>query len=161
MLNGKALHTKFFSQESQQPAETTLQQYTASVETRPESQLANDGLQRIQTAKPEEEVSKELPDFIDLLLQNGRRVTVFGKVPDPNREQTFIIAGSAHNPVTDERRPVALVVNAHTTLLNRDGRYITDIAKAVGELEEGELVVVGGKSSKRGVITCNILKMDR
>lgn len=161
MLNGKVLHPEFFSQKSQQPAETTLQQYTATVETKPASQLANDGLQRVQAAKPEEEVSKEIPDFINLLLQDGRRVTVFGKVSDSNREQTFIIAGSAHDPITDERRPVALVVNAHTTLLNRNGRYITDVAKVVGELEEGELVVVEGKSSKRGVITCNILKVDR
>jgi YegS/Rv2252/BmrU family lipid kinase len=152
MPNGKVLHAGFFSQKSQEPGETTLQQYTAAVETRPDSQLTDSDMETVQATKPEEEVGKELPDFIDLLLQNGRRVTVLGKVPDPARGQTFIIAGSAHNPVTDERRPIAIVVNAHTTLLNRDGRFITNVVKAVGELGEGKLVVVEGKSSKRGVI---------
>ena len=155
MPNGKVIHSGLFSQKSQHPAETTLQQYTAAVETTPESQLVDNGMQSAQATKPEEEVSK--PDFIDTLLQNGRRVTVFGKVPDPNREQTFIIAGSVHNPVTDERRPVALVVNAHTRLLNHDGQPIADVSKAVGELGEGELVFVEGKSSKRGVIACSTL----
>ncbi|MBA2680983.1 MAG: YegS/Rv2252/BmrU family lipid kinase [Ktedonobacteraceae bacterium] len=151
--DGKVLRAGLFSQKSGEPAETTLQQYTTAVETTPESQLADDGIQKAQATKPEEEVSKELPDFVDRLLQNGQRVTVFGKVPDPNREQTFIIAGSVHNPITDERKPVAIVVNAHTTVLNRDGQSITDVAKTVGELGEGKLVVVEGKSSKRGAIS--------
>lgn len=147
--DGKAPHSGPFSQKSQQPLETALQQYTAAVETKPESRLVSNGT---QATKHEEEVSKELPGFIDVLLQNGRKVTVLGKVPDATREQTFIIAGSLHNPLTDERRPVAIVVNADTTILNRAGRYMTSVSRAVGELEEGKLVVVEGKRSKRGVI---------
>lgn len=148
---GKPPHTGILPHRSDQPLETALQQYTVAVETRPESQLAGDA-EDAKVTKHEEEVSKELPSFIDALLQNGQKVTVLGKVPDPARERTFIIAGSIHDPVTDELKPVAIVVDAATTILNRAGRYMTSVSKAVGELEEGKLVVVEGKKSKRGVI---------
>ena len=138
---------------SQQPLESALQQYTVAVETKPESQLMHSGEQETkheEESKPEEEVNA--PGFIRDLLQNGRKVTVIGKVPNPAHDHTFIIAGSIRNPMTDELRPVAVVVDAHTTLLNRAGRTMTDVAMVVGELEEGKQLIVEGKVSKRGVI---------
>ncbi|GAC1361343.1 MAG: hypothetical protein NVS2B12_21470 [Ktedonobacteraceae bacterium] len=129
--------------------ETSLQQHTVAIETQPEAQIAHSDVQGV---RHEEEASQELPSFIDFLLRSGRKVTMAGKVSDPARDQTFIIAGGLHNPLTDERRPVAVVINADTTILNRAGRYMTSVSGVVGELEEGKLLVVEGKMSKRGVI---------
>ncbi len=147
--DGKEVHEKALSHEGQTPLESALQQYTAAVETKPASQLNAGSEKEILT---EEEVSKEVPDFINELLQKGRKVTVVGKVPNPAQDHTFIVAGSITNPATDERRPIAIMVNANTTFLNRMGRSMSDVSAIVGELGEGKQIVVEGKMGKRGAI---------
>ena len=75
-----------------------------------------------------------------------------GKTPDPERKDTYIIAGSVQNQMTGEIVPVAVVVNGKTVAFNRDGQQVSSISRAVQELREESVIVVDGPKSKRSVI---------
>ncbi len=100
--------------------------------------------------KHDEEMSKEFPALVASLLENGRKITVVGKVPNPEKAGTYIIAGGATKESTGEIKPVAVVVDAETTIFNQDGRH--EQTEAIQGLQEGASLVVEGKKSKRGVI---------
>ncbi len=108
-----------------------------------------------QDTKHAEDVKKELPTFVHALFENGRKVTVVGRAPLPDRQSTWIIAGSTTKASTGETRPVAVVVNEKTTIFNRQGDELP--AGAIDELREGAAIIIDGKKSKRGVIEANRL----
>ena len=84
------------------------------------------------------------------LLDNGRRVKVIGVTADPQKKDTYIIAGVTAKRSTGEDKPVAVRIDDDTTVTRRTGEHLPPaIAK---ELQEGELILVEGKQSKRGVI---------
>ena len=94
---------------------------------------------------------------MDKLLENGRKVTVVGKVPVADKQATYIIAGGTLKDITGETRPVAVVVNEKTTVYNHQGDKLS--SQAVEELQEGAVIIVEGEKSKRGVIAAARLVM--
>lgn len=78
------------------------------------------------------------------------KVTVVGVVPIPEKQNTYIIAGSYKKQDTDEIETVAVRINDHTHVLNSEGALIS--STAVLELQEGGKIVVEGDKTKRGVI---------
>jgi hypothetical protein len=118
-----------------------VQEHPAKEEAHPE---------HAQDDKHEEDPKKDAPALVQGLLENGRKVTVVGNVPLADKQATYIIAGSTLKASTGETRPVAVVVNAKTTIFNRQGDPLP--APAIEELQEGAVIMVEGKKSKRGVI---------
>ncbi len=100
--------------------------------------------------KPNEEEQKELAERVSKLMEQGRKVTVVGASPNPDKKETYIIAGGVHKQSTGGTRPVAVRVNGNTTVLRQTGE--TASPAVVQELQEGSEIVVEGKKSKRGVI---------
>jgi YegS/Rv2252/BmrU family lipid kinase len=90
------------------------------------------------------------PEELDALLEHGRKVTVVGVGPDPEREGTYIVAGGTSDRKTGESKPVAVRIDHDTTLARSTGEPLS-LASAA-ELPEGGVIVVEGKRSKRGVI---------
>ena len=123
---------------------TTKQRHTGGEESLPSSQMHRPG------GKQAEDVQKELPELVNALFEDGRKVVVIGKAPDVAKKQAYIIAGNAPKRTTGEMRPVAVVVNSNTAVFNREGMHVS--SNAIRELQEGAVVVVEGKKSKRGVI---------
>lgn len=120
---------------SQQPAQNTPQQAT----NRPQG------------------VIQELPKLIQALQAHGRKVKVIGAAPNPDKNDTYIIAGTYTEANTDETRPVGVVVDAKTTILNAKGEQVSPAD--VQELQEGATVVVEGNNNKQGVIQASSLMM--
>jgi len=108
------------------------------------------GQQQNQSNNHSEETQKEPPELISGLLDHGTKVTVVGVAPDPNKKETYIIAGTIQDPNTGDTRPVALPVNDHVTILRRNGEHATPAS--VQELQSGAEIVADGKKSKRGAI---------
>src|SRR6266516_504329 len=127
-------------------SQTALHERTTTEEARPKHE---------QDTKHAEDVKKELPTFVHALFENGRKVTVVGRAPLPDRQSIWIIAGSTTKASTGETRPVAVVVNEKTTIFNRQGDELP--AGAIDELREGAAIIIDGKKSKRGVIEANRL----
>ena len=90
------------------------------------------------------------PEQIDALLEHGRKVTVVGVCPNPERRGTCIVAGGTSEKKTGESKPVAVRIDHNTTLVRSTGEPLP--AAFAAELPEGGVIVVEGKQSKRGVI---------
>ncbi|GAC1690433.1 MAG: hypothetical protein PVS3B3_12960 [Ktedonobacteraceae bacterium] len=84
-------------------------------------------------------------------------MTVVGKAPNPEKKDTYIIAGGTVKQATGEIKPVAVVVNGDTTILNREGVRVS--LHEVRNVQEGMVLVVEGKKSKRGVIEATRMVM--
>jgi len=87
---------------------------------------------------------------IATLLASGRKVTVIGAGPNPERKGTFIVAGMTSDDETGESRPVAVRIDEDTTFVSRTGEPLP--AGFAATLPEGAVIVVEGKQTKRGVI---------
>ncbi len=134
--------------------QTEQQQQTEAEEVRPAEQP---DLQQEDSKKHEEDIRKELPGLVSSLLTNGRKVTVVGKAPNPEKKDTYIIAGGSVKQATGEIKPVAVVVNGNTTILNREGARVS--LSEVRNVQEGMVLVVEGTKSKRGVIEATRMVM--
>ncbi len=134
--------------------QTEQQQQTEAEEVRPVEQP---DAEQEDSKKREEDIRKELPGLVSSLLTNGRKVTVVGKAPNPEKKGTYIIAGGSIKQATGETKPVAVVVNSDTTILNREGARVS--LNAVRNVQEGMVLVVEGKKSKRGVIEATRMVM--
>jgi YegS/Rv2252/BmrU family lipid kinase len=80
----------------------------------------------------------------------GRRLTVIGAVPNPERPGTSIVAGVMSGKNTGEFKPVAVRIDRSTTLVGPTGADLP--ATAAAQLPEGVAIVAEGRRSKRGVI---------
>ena len=134
---GVTTHSHNGGEESQ----TAQQEHAVAVEERP----AHD-----QNGNASDEAKKEPSELVGALLENGRKVTVVGKVPMASKKGTYIIAGGTVKASTGETRPVAVVVNGETTIYNHQGDKLS--VHSVDDLQEGAEIVVEGDKSKRGVI---------
>ncbi len=134
--------------------QTEQQKRTEADESQPVAQLDE---QQEENKKREDDNRKELPGLISSLLTAGRKVTVVGKAPNPEKKDTYIIAGGTIKQATGETKPVAVVVNSDTTILNREGARVS--IDEVRRLQEGMVLVVEGKKSKRGVIEATRMVM--
>lgn len=98
-------------------------------------------------------------------------VTVVGVAPIPEKQHTYIVAGSYKKQDTDETEVVAVRINDQTRILNREGAHIGRFArlalkrglhtKNVWELQEGEKIIVEGDKTKRGVIRASCVSLSR
>jgi YegS/Rv2252/BmrU family lipid kinase len=90
------------------------------------------------------------PKRLDALLKHGRKVTVVGVGPNPERKSTYIVAGEISENKTGASKPVAVRIDHKTTVVGPTGQLlpITFTAK----LLENTVIVVEGKLSKRGVV---------
>ncbi|HEY5003505.1 MAG TPA: YegS/Rv2252/BmrU family lipid kinase [Ktedonobacteraceae bacterium] len=120
---------------------TAQQEHAVAVETRPKQD---------HNGNTSDELKQELPELVDKLLEDGRKVTVVGKAPLAGKKATYIIAGGTLKASTGETRPVAVVVNDKTTIYNHQGEKLS--VQSVEELQEGAEIIVEGDKSKRGVI---------
>jgi YegS/Rv2252/BmrU family lipid kinase len=97
-----------------------------------------------------EEVQHESPEQIATLLAHGHQVTVRGVASLPEKQHTYIIAGTVPHQITGDTMPVAVRVDGNVTILRRSGEQVSPVM--IQELREGELIVAAGKKSKYGVI---------
>lgn len=93
--------------------------------------------------------------IVNALLKRGRKVTVVGAGPDPDKREIYIIAGEACKKNTGDICPVAVRIDDHTTIMKQDGQFASPAI--VQELPEGTEVVVEGKKNKRGVISASMV----
>jgi 2-succinyl-5-enolpyruvyl-6-hydroxy-3-cyclohexene-1-carboxylate synthase len=96
------------------------------------------------------EIQKEPPEVVGEILEHGTKITVVGVAPNPDKKETYIIAGTTQNPNTGDTHPVAVRVNGRVTILRRNGEHATPAS--VQELQSGAEIVTDGKKSKRGAI---------
>ena len=96
------------------------------------------------------EGQQEAPELIKALLEAGLKMTVAWVAPNPDKKDTYIIAGTLQNQKTGDAVPVAVPVDDTVVVTNRAGKRVS--AAAVQELQEGTVVVIEGKKSRRGVI---------
>ena len=87
---------------------------------------------------------------IEAVLAHGRKITVIAVGPNPQRKRTYIVAGGISDEETGERKPVAVRIDHETTLVRNTGEPLP--AAFAAELTEGDVIVVDGKRTKRGVI---------
>jgi len=105
---------------------------------------------RVAEQQHQDAAAVQSPEQIDALLEHGRKVTVVGVGPNPERKATYIVAGTSSDGNAGEAKPVAVRIDRETTLVRRTGEQLS-VAFAA-ELPEGGVIVVEGKPSKRGVI---------
>lgn len=86
----------------------------------------------------------------------GYIITVIGVVPHPEKQHTYIIAGSHKDPKTEASETFAVRVNDNTFVFNGEGTHLPPAV--VLELQEGEEIMVEGEKSKRNVIKARSLK---
>ncbi len=86
-------------------------------------------------------------------------MTVIGVAPIPEKQHTYIVAGSYKKQDTDETEVVAVRIDDQTRILNSEGAYIP--LTAIGELQEEEKIVVEGDKTKRGVIRASCVSLTR
>ncbi|MFL5588908.1 MAG: diacylglycerol/lipid kinase family protein [Ktedonobacteraceae bacterium] len=96
------------------------------------------------------EGQQEAPELIKALLEAGLKMTVAGVAPNPDKKDAYIIAGTLQNQKTGDAVPVAVPVDNSVVVTNRAGKRVS--AAAVQKLQEGTVVVIEGKKSRRGVI---------
>ncbi len=97
-----------------------------------------------------EESQQEVPELIKTLLEHGLKVRVVDVAPNPDKKDTYIIAGTMQDQKTGDIMPVAVPVNDTVAVTTRTGEPVS--AAALQELQEGTVVVIEGKKSKRGVM---------
>ena len=91
-----------------------------------------------------------LPAQVNALAAQGTKVSVVAVGPNPEKQNTCIIAGTTQDEETGDTEPVAVRVNEKTMLLQRTGEPVT--LAAVQSLQEGAEIVARGKKNKRGAI---------
>ena len=105
---------------------------------------------RTQNSQQSPEEQEQALEQVNLLADHGRKVQVVGVAPNPEKKDTYIVAGTTTKRSTGETRPVAVCIDSNTTMIKRTGEHLPPgIAR---ELQEGGSIVVEGKQSKRGVI---------
>jgi len=78
------------------------------------------------------------------LLDHGRKVTVVGVAPNPERDSTYIVAGMISDKGTAaSTKPVAVRIDHDTTLIGRNGEPLAITVAA--KLPENAVIIVEGK----------------
>lgn len=97
-----------------------------------------------------EEVQHESRELMTALLANGQHITVKGVAPLPQREHTYIIAGTVPHRMTGDSTPVALCIDQSVAILRRSGEHVSP--QLIQGLQEGAVIFAEGKKNKYGVI---------
>lgn len=112
------------------------------------NQENQNGEEQEESEQQDEDERRQLEELASRLLRDGRIITVTGMAQLPEKEHTYIVAGTTTKASTGEQRPVAVVIDEHTPILQRDG------APAPIDIlgHQGTQFVVEGKMSRRGVL---------
>ncbi|MGZ6366811.1 MAG: diacylglycerol/lipid kinase family protein [Ktedonobacteraceae bacterium] len=103
-----------------------------------------------QTQIHVEEAQKESQEEIATILAHKHKVTVKGVASQPQKQHTYIIAGTVLHQMTGDITPVALCVDESVTIFRRSGEQVA--IEIVQELREGAVIFAEGKKNKYGVI---------
>jgi len=68
----------------------------------------------------------------------------------PQREHTYIIAGTVPHRMTGDSTPVALCIDQSVAILRRSGEHASP--QLIQGLQEGAVILADGKKNKYGVI---------
>jgi aspartate 1-decarboxylase len=112
-----------------------------------------DAVQQPEEKSAPQQRDKRIGDFFDhmpALLENEHQVTVVGVAPNPEKTHTYIVAGTRQKQSTGEIKPAAICVSDETIIIKRTGE--TCSSSQVEQLQQGEVIIVEGNESKRGVI---------
>ncbi len=112
------------------------------------SQADNNSAQT--TIKQSTIVQPERPERVRALIEKGRKVTIVGTIPHPNKHNAFIVAGIELKQITGESKPVAAYIDEHTMLINHTGEH--QPSAALLSIPEGKEIIVRGNKSRRSVI---------
>ncbi|HEX9090122.1 MAG TPA: hypothetical protein VF831_01460, partial [Anaerolineales bacterium] len=96
------------------------------------------------------EVQQESQEQIAALLAHGHQVTVRGVASLPQKQHTYLIAGTVPHQMTGDTTPIALCVDERVTISRHSGEQIS--SEMIQELREGAVIFAAGKKSKYGVI---------
>ncbi len=132
--------------QDEQPSEQHQQNDTASADEKQHDADAPEETQHDTSSQGEQQQPHEISP---VLLEHGRKVTVFGVAAQAGKKCAFVIAGTTSKS-TGEIIPVAISIDARTALMRQNGEAA--IPAEVGKLQEGAEIVVEGKKSKREVI---------
>ena len=105
---------------------------------------------RAQSSKRSPEEQGQVLEQAHRLLDQGREVQIVGVAPNPEKKDTYVVAGTTAKGGTGEVKPVAVCIDGNTTMIKRTGEHLRP--SMARELQEGGTVLVEGKQSKRGVI---------
>ncbi len=87
---------------------------------------------------------------LDALLKQSKSVTVAGVTPNPEKQHTYIIAGTTRKQSTGDIKPVALRVTTETKIYQRTGEAVE--TTTIETLQSGAIIAVTGKENKHSVI---------
>ncbi len=87
---------------------------------------------------------------LDAHLKQSKSVTVVGVTPNPEKQHTYIIAGTTRKQSTGDIKPVALRVTTETKIYQRTGEALE--VSTVETLQSGAVIAVTGKENKHSVI---------
>jgi YegS/Rv2252/BmrU family lipid kinase len=83
-------------------------------------------------------------------LTHRHRVTVRGVASQPQKQHTYIIAGTVPHQMTGDTTPVALCVDESVSISRQSGEQVS--IEMLQEMREGAVIIAEGKKSKYGVI---------
>ena len=126
--------------------EILTQQQTESEEADHDTHEHHSRREERRAAQEQEQALEQ----VDAHLDHGRHVKVIASSPNPAKKDSYIVAGVTPKQSTGEDKPVAVCIDDTTTISKRTGEPVSPMA--VRDLQEGGIVVVEGKQSKRGVI---------
>ncbi|MFL5624629.1 MAG: diacylglycerol/lipid kinase family protein [Ktedonobacteraceae bacterium] len=134
------------------PLDASALQETSSEAPGAEDQLHDppDNNSAQTTVKQSATVQPERPERVHTLIEKGRKVTIVGAIPHPNKHNAYIIAGIELKQITGESKPVAVYIDEHTMLIKHTGEH--QPSTALLSIQEGEEIVVKGNKSRRSVI---------
>ena len=92
---------------------------------------------------------------IDTLLKQSKYVTVMGTAPNPNKHNTYIVAGTTQKQSTGDIKPVAIRITADTKIYKHTGE-----PQGIGTIEglhAGTKLAVTGKENKHSVIEADTI----
>jgi YegS/Rv2252/BmrU family lipid kinase len=103
-----------------------------------------------QTQMHVEETQQEAQEQVATVLAHGHRVSVRGVASQPQKQHTYIIAGTVPHQMTGESTPVALHVDESVTICRQSGEQVS--IEMLQELREGAVIFAEGKKNKYGAI---------
>jgi YegS/Rv2252/BmrU family lipid kinase len=140
------------------PTRTSAQELTAKKEGAREAAGA-EAPQRHQGEEIAQQQHGQAPGALaeraKLLLEQGLTIHLVGVSRHPTKKKHYILAGSSSSKQNGAVTPVAVRIDAETTIVTRSGEAVA--SAQILEWEEGKEIIVGGKKNKRDVIDATFL----
>jgi len=89
-------------------------------------------------------------EHIHTLVEQSKQVRVMGITPNPDKHNTYIIAGTVRKESTGDVKPVAVRVTTDTKIYQATGEPME--AATLEAVQVETVLLVAGKENKHGVI---------